>query len=121
MVDHFKQARQTIQNYRQHSLQFAVDDFGTGYSALHYLTQLPVDRIKIDKSFINYIGSNQEEAKLAELIINLSHELGYETVAEGVENGYQSDKLIEFGCDLGQGFYWGHPKRITFNGDRQSN
>jgi len=90
----------------------ALDDFGTGYSSLSYLRRIPVDYIKIDKSFINDICINHEDNVLVSTIIAMSKALGKEVVAEGVETKEQLQLLIELGCDYIQGYYFSKPLPI---------
>jgi EAL domain-containing protein (putative c-di-GMP-specific phosphodiesterase class I) len=90
-------------------LRIAIDDFGTGYSSLAYLQRFPVDLLKIDKSFIDEVGSGAAESPLARAILGLGGALGMLVVAEGVETGMQWDRLRELGCEFGQGFYLARP------------
>ena len=85
----------------------AIDDFGTGYSSLSYLQRLPIDVLKIDRSFVS--GSGHDNATLPRAIIELSHALELRTIAEGVETAEQGERLREWGCDLAQGFYYHRP------------
>lgn len=87
----------------------ALDDFGTGYSSLSYLRRIPVDFIKIDKSFIQDMSTNAEENILVSTIIAMSKSLGKKTVAEGVETKQQLQQLTELGCDFIQGYYFSKP------------
>jgi diguanylate cyclase (GGDEF)-like protein/PAS domain S-box-containing protein len=87
----------------------ALDDFGTGYSSLSHLRDFPVDVVKIDKSFVSNIATDNEIAAIVAAVVNLARSLGLETVAEGVETRIQADLLRAFGCDLGQGFLFGEP------------
>ena len=87
----------------------ALDDFGTGYSSLSYLRRIPVDYIKIDKSFIQDMSENTEENILVSTIIAMSKSLGKKTVAEGVETKEQLQQLTELGCDFIQGYYFSKP------------
>jgi len=89
--------------------KIALDDFGTGYSSLSYLRRIPVDYIKIDKSFITDICTNSEDNILVSTIIAMSKALGKEVVAEGVETKEQLQLLIELGCDYIQGYYFSKP------------
>jgi len=89
--------------------KIALDDFGTGYSSLSYLRRIPVDYIKIDKSFITDICTNHEDNILVSTIIAMSKALGKEVVAEGVETKEQLQLLIELGCDYIQGYYFSKP------------
>jgi diguanylate cyclase (GGDEF)-like protein len=94
---------------RELGARLAIDDFGTGYSSLSYLQRLPVDVLKIDRSYIAGIGYKPEMASLTSTIIHLGQELGLTVVAEGIEETEQRDALLEMGCDLGQGFLFAEP------------
>ncbi len=96
---------------RLHELGIAlfVDDFGTGYSSLSYLNKLPVDAIKIDKSFVSELATDGEAATIVRSTIQLAHDLGLKVVAEGVENQPIYDSLMEMGCDVLQGYHIGKP------------
>jgi diguanylate cyclase (GGDEF)-like protein/PAS domain S-box-containing protein len=86
---------------------FAIDDFGTGQSSLSYLTQLPLDQIKIDQSFVRHIGRRPQDALIVQTIIGMAHNLGMEVVAEGVETQAQCDFLVKHDCLLFQGYLFG--------------
>ncbi len=86
-----------------------IDDFGTGYSSLSYLQKLPVDSLKIDKSFVIDMLGSKDAATIVRSTITLAHDLGLKVVAEGVENQAQLDQLTALGCDVAQGFYIGKP------------
>jgi len=90
-------------------IQLSIDDFGTGYSSLNYLKHFPVDRIKIDKSFVADINRNQSDAAIIEAIVSMAQSLSLRVVAEGVETGEQLHSLTELGCDEVQGFYLAMP------------
>jgi EAL domain-containing protein (putative c-di-GMP-specific phosphodiesterase class I) len=83
----------------------AIDDFGTGYSSLAYLKQLPVSEIKIDKSFVLNMATNNDDSTIVRSTVELGHNLGLKVVAEGVENQSSLEELKGLGCDLVQGFY----------------
>ncbi len=87
----------------------SLDDFGTGYSSLGYLKKLPVNEIKIDKSFILDMLRNEDDTVIVLSIINLVHNLGRKVVAEGVENQEIREQLTAFGCDAAQGYFWSRP------------
>jgi diguanylate cyclase (GGDEF)-like protein/PAS domain S-box-containing protein len=90
-------------------VSLTVDDFGTGYSSLAYLKRFPVDELKIDRNFVAGLLTDQEDSAIVTAIINLAHILGVVAVAEGVENSGQVERLLELGCDLGQGYHFGRP------------
>jgi EAL domain-containing protein (putative c-di-GMP-specific phosphodiesterase class I) len=90
-------------------VRIAVDDFGTGYSSLAYLRRLPVDEVKIDKSFVLGLASDLGDLAVVRAIIELGHSLGLSVVAEGVEQDATRDQLVEMGCDVAQGFLISRP------------
>jgi len=99
-----------ITRLREIGVQFAIDDFGTGYSSLNQLRTLPVDVVKIDRSFINEIGpSDGDGVALVRGIISLAHSLELKVVAEGVESEDQYGVLRTLGCDVNQGFLFHRP------------
>lgn len=87
----------------------AIDDFGTGYSSLAYLSKLPVDEIKIDKSFVIDMMNDRQAAVIVRSTIDLAHNLGMKVVAEGVETGEAWNTLTQWGCDFAQGYYMSKP------------
>ncbi|WP_051560049.1 EAL domain-containing protein [Marinobacterium jannaschii] len=90
-------------------ISLAIDDFGTGYSSFNYLRDLPVDVLKIDRSFVTGIEQDKERLSLVSSMIRMGHDLGMKVVAEGIENEQQLQYLAEAGCDLGQGFLFSPP------------
>jgi EAL domain-containing protein (putative c-di-GMP-specific phosphodiesterase class I) len=94
---------------RQLGVSIAIDDFGTGYSSLSYLSRLPINKLKIDKSFIRAVNSDKQSAEISRTIISLGHTLDMHVVAEGIEVAGQMDFLKQEGCDEGQGFYITNP------------
>jgi EAL domain-containing protein (putative c-di-GMP-specific phosphodiesterase class I) len=90
-------------------VRIAIDDFGTGYSSLAYLKRLPADEIKIDRSFVTSLASDDDDAVIVRSIIQLAHNLGLTTVAEGVEDAESWAMLTEMGCDAVQGYYLSRP------------
>ena len=87
----------------------AIDDFGTGYSSLSYLQRFPLDILKVDRMFVETLGSNAESDEIVSAVINLAHALGLQVVAEGVETTQQLQILQSLGCDLAQGFLFSRP------------
>jgi len=103
---------QTLEILRQldeMGLGISIDDFGTGYSSLVYLKKLPVDEIKIDRSFVTDLLSNSDSLVIVRSIIDLAHNLGMSVTAEGVETVEVWEKLSSLGCDVSQGYYSGPP------------
>lgn len=94
-------------------MRLALDDFGTGYSSLAYLKRFPINELKIDRLFTRDIDRNPGDAAIVEAIIRLAHSLGQRVVAEGVESAAQRAILARYGCDLMQGFHFGHPTDAT--------
>ena len=90
-------------------VRIALDDFGTGYSSLSYLQRLPVDELKIDRSFIRDLTGSETDTSIVEATVALARKLGLTTVAEGVERAETWDRLVRLGCDLAQGYYISRP------------
>jgi diguanylate cyclase (GGDEF)-like protein len=101
-----------LKDIRKLGVSIALDDFGTGYSALSHLRAFPVDRIKIDRSFVQEAAETRETASIVRTIIGLAHDLGIKTTAEGVETEEQLRLLLRFGCDEIQGYLISRPKAI---------
>jgi EAL domain-containing protein (putative c-di-GMP-specific phosphodiesterase class I) len=94
-------------------VRISIDDFGTGYSSLAYLRTLPIDELKIDRSFITPVADDPSAAAIVASVIGLGHALGLVVVAEGVETESQLTVLRDLGCDLAQGFYLSRPQAAT--------
>lgn len=102
-------ARVLLNKFDALGLRISIDDFGTGYSSLGYLKTLPVDEIKIDKSFVLNMAEDENDASIVRATISLAHDLGLDVVAEGVENQAAQDKLQQLGCNYLQGYHIGRP------------
>ena len=100
---------ETLRQLKGLGVGIAVDDFGTAYSSLNYIKRLPVDKIKIDKSFIDGIGVSAKDERILKTVITLIQDLGMKAVAEGVETKRQVEFLAEEGCHTVQGFYYCKP------------
>lgn len=98
-----------LDDLRNLGCRISIDDFGTGYSSMSYLKSMEIDTIKIDKSFILDLPGNQHDAEVSKTIIVLSQSLGYEVIAEGIENIEQENLLKEYNCDMGQGYFFSKP------------
>jgi EAL domain-containing protein (putative c-di-GMP-specific phosphodiesterase class I) len=90
-------------------IKLAIDDFGTDYSSLSYLKRLPVDTLKIDKSFVDGLGVDPENTAIVQAILSLAKSLELHVTAEGIENAEQFALLKDLGCDIGQGYYFSRP------------
>ncbi|HET7180652.1 MAG TPA: EAL domain-containing protein [Candidatus Limnocylindrales bacterium] len=98
-----------LQQLRALGVRVVLDDFGTGYSSLAYLRQLPLDTIKIDRSFVTDLDVKDPNVGIVRAVVSLAHGLGITVVAEGIETEEQAHRLRDLGCDMGQGFVWAHP------------
>ncbi|MDA8242003.1 MAG: EAL domain-containing protein [Nitrospiraceae bacterium] len=99
----------TLQALKEMGIKIAIDDFGTGFSSLNYLKRLPLDFVKIDKSFVENVSASSSDAAIVKAIIAMAHSLNLEVIAEGVETEQQLAFLHEHGCDAMQGFLLCHP------------
>jgi len=107
-ADDMKNLVKIINNLKRYNIAFSMDDFGTGYSSLSYLREIPIDELKIDKSFISELADIQQAA-LVKTIVEISKNLNLTVVAEGVEEEYEREFLIELDCDLFQGYLFSKP------------
>jgi diguanylate cyclase (GGDEF)-like protein len=108
-----RRARVVLDELKRIGVRLALDDFGTGYSSLGYLDAMPIDVIKIDRSFVAKLAAGSERGEIVGAIIGLAHGLGMTVVAEGVETPKQRQTLSQLGCDLCQGFYFAKPMIAT--------
>jgi diguanylate cyclase (GGDEF)-like protein len=104
-----KYALDTLERLHAMGLTLSIDDFGTGYSSLAYLKKLPVDELKIDKSFVMGMAADKDDSTIVRSTIDLAHNMGLKVVAEGVENQEILDMLRALGCDLAQGYFISRP------------
>ncbi|HHV10560.1 MAG TPA: EAL domain-containing protein [Clostridiales bacterium] len=109
LVSSLMDATKLLKSLQQLGVKISLDDFGTGYSSLNYLTKMPIDTLKIDKSFIDNICTNQKDSCIAESIIQLAHSLNIRVVAEGVEQEKQLCLLRSQRCDVVQGYVYSPP------------
>jgi EAL domain-containing protein (putative c-di-GMP-specific phosphodiesterase class I) len=98
-----------LTEFKQLGVSIAIDDFGTGYSSLSYLKRIPADKLKIDKSFVDGVATESEDAAIVRSVLALAASLDIETVAEGIEQEAQMQTLIDLGCRYGQGYLFSRP------------
>jgi diguanylate cyclase (GGDEF)-like protein len=103
------QALGRLEALRLLGVGLSIDDFGTGYSSLSYLTRMPVDELKIDRSFVSALGSSSEVAAVVRAALEMAHSLGLKVVAEGIEDLATAQQLAVLGCDVGQGYLYSKP------------
>jgi len=109
IMDDPQRAQSTLNLLSERGFKLSIDDFGTGYSSLAYLKSLPVDELKIDKSFVMNMETDEDDAKIVRSTVDLAHNLGLTVVAEGVENALIWDKLKALNCDEAQGYFMSKP------------
>ncbi|BEV16089.1 EAL domain-containing protein [Herbaspirillum sp. DW155] len=112
IMDDPARAQSTLDRLAAMGFALSIDDFGTGYSSLAYLKRLPVDELKIDKSFVMKMAQDQDDAKIVRSTVDLGHNLGLRVVAEGVESEEVWFLLRQMGCDQGQGYFMGKPMPV---------
>jgi len=104
------EVRDTLDKLTNNGVKLSIDDFGTGYSSLSYLKQLPINTLKIDRSFIMNIPEDKDDTQIASTIITMAHGLGIDVVAEGIETEEQLKYLNTLNCARGQGYYLAKPQ-----------
>jgi diguanylate cyclase (GGDEF)-like protein/PAS domain S-box-containing protein len=109
VMENVEVASQMLQQLRSLGIELSIDDFGTGYSSLSYLHRLPIDTLKIDRSFVSRIQENNENKEIVRTIILLAQNLGMGVIAEGVETKEQVERLRELNCEHGQGYFFSKP------------
>lgn len=117
IVEDIEVGLKVLHDIRDLGIRLAIDDFGTGYSSLSYLKTLPVNIVKIDKSFIDEICTNPQDQAIVKSVLTLCNTLNMDIVAEGIEELTQANELLKLGCELGQGYYY----QVPANFDKISN
>ena len=113
LIHDFEQSILNMEELGRLGYRFALDDFGTGYSSLSYMSKLPIAKLKIDRSFIRHIETNERDRLMTKSIIELAHNLDLKVVVEGVDRKSQADLLKDMGCDYYQGYLYSKP--ISFD------
>jgi diguanylate cyclase (GGDEF)-like protein len=108
-----ERSNRTLRALRERGIKLSIDDFGTGHCSLAYLRDLPVQELKLDRSFVQHIAVRERDAAIVRSTIDLAHSLGLALVAEGVEDAAGADLLRAMGCDVAQGYYFGRPQPGT--------
>lgn len=109
LMDDVEGAVDTLHKLKALGVHLAIDDFGTGYSSLSYLRRFPIDKLKVDRSFITNVTTNSGDASVTQAIITVAHNLGLKVTAEGVEEASLLDFLRQNNCDEVQGYYFSKP------------
>ncbi|HTZ86373.1 MAG TPA: EAL domain-containing protein [Solirubrobacteraceae bacterium] len=109
LLEEPERVSETIGEIARHGVRFALDDFGTGYSSLAYLGRLPIDCLKVDRSFVDVLGTSERSTAITKAIVRMAQALSIEVVAEGVESETQLKLVRDIGCELAQGFYLHRP------------
>jgi EAL domain-containing protein (putative c-di-GMP-specific phosphodiesterase class I) len=109
LIRNFEAANEVFTKLRDIGVQLQIDDFGSGYSALSYLQHFPISAVKIDRSFVENLGTGQRSTALIRAMIAMARELHIDTIAEGIETGEQYEQLKDLYCNFGQGFLLSKP------------
>ena len=109
MIGDMDRVAGVLREMQELGVRVSIDDFGTGYSSLSYLHSLPLDLLKIDRSFVGGMARNEESLQIVRTIMSLAHNLGMDVVAEGPEDAEQVAQLRSVGCEFGQGYYFSRP------------
>ena len=112
LMSDVESARSVLSQIRRRGVTVAIDDFGTGYSSMAYLRQLPIDVLKIDRSFVDDLTGDDADSTVVDALLSIGHALGLHVVAEGIENSAQLDHLRRAGCDRAQGFHLARPTPV---------
>jgi EAL domain-containing protein (putative c-di-GMP-specific phosphodiesterase class I) len=113
VINNVEESINKLNMLKSMGIHVAIDDFGIGYSSLSYIVRLPIDSIKIDKSFVQNINSSKEAKAIVSTIINLCKSLNLNVIAEGIESKLELDYLRSNQCDIGQGYYFSKPVTIV--------
>jgi EAL domain-containing protein (putative c-di-GMP-specific phosphodiesterase class I) len=107
MIGDIQRAKSSLMSLKNQGVKVALDDFGTGYSSLFLLRALPIDKLKIDRSFVSTLIADRENATIVGALVGLGRALGLQVTAEGVEDAATADALRQMNCEFAQGFLYG--------------
>jgi EAL domain-containing protein (putative c-di-GMP-specific phosphodiesterase class I) len=113
LIDNPELATQSLHQLKETGAKLAIDDFGTGYSSFSYLHRFPFDTLKIDRVFVSAMSRSEKSNQIVKSLVNLSHDLGMDVVAEGIETEQEAELMRNFKAALGQGFYFSRPVNET--------
>jgi EAL domain-containing protein (putative c-di-GMP-specific phosphodiesterase class I) len=113
LLDDIDRASATLRELKDLGVRLSLDDFGTGYSSLTYLCRLPIDVVKVDRSFVSQLGTESPDASIVEMVVTLARTLQLDVVAEGVETEEQAEVLRRWGCRFAQGFLFARPMPVA--------
>ena len=119
LVANFQAANAMVTKLKSQGIRISLDDFGTGYSSLRHLSDLPFDKLKIDKSFVEKLGNDETSAMIIRTVTGLAHNLGLKVTAEGIEHNSHVSFLKGIGCEYGQGFLYGQPVETSQPGSKE--
>ena len=104
-----EKAAEYLHRLKESGAKLAIDDFGTGYSSFSYLHRFPFDTLKIDRMFVSTMIQNPKSKKIVQSLVHLSHDIGMNVVAEGIETTYEHQALVDLGAEYSQGFFYSRP------------
>ena len=113
LIDNPELATQSLHQLKETGAELAIDDFGTGYSSFSYLHRFPFDTLKIDRVFVGAMSRSEKSNQIVKSLVNLSHDLGMEVVAEGIESEHEAELMRKYNTAFGQGFYFSRPVNET--------
>jgi EAL domain-containing protein (putative c-di-GMP-specific phosphodiesterase class I) len=113
IMDNDASAKLRAQELREMGVQLSIDDFGTGYSSLSRIQELPINTLKIDRSFISHLSSETDSTAIVDAIVSMARSLDLTVIVEGIETEYQCDLLRDMGCNQGQGYLFSRPVPVV--------
>jgi EAL domain-containing protein (putative c-di-GMP-specific phosphodiesterase class I)/CRP-like cAMP-binding protein len=113
LIDNPERATQSLHQLKETGAKLAIDDFGTGYSSFSYLHRFPFDTLKIDRAFVGAMSRSEKSNQIVKSLVNLSHDLGMDVVAEGIESEHEAELMRNYKTAFGQGFYFSEPVNET--------